>query len=375
MLDDLARKTNAVATGVPPTDAPESSNDLGVLLSLGVSTAPLGTSTGGFTFTFDNSTGTFTRTSQSFGPAFGKRSLTIGKGKASAGFNWLHAGYDSLGGLNLANGDLRPVRDARAADGTPLPYFYSSVRLGLTTDTYVGFVTYGVSNDLDVGVAAPWVRVSLSADVGLFGPNDEDLSPPGHLLVLPHTTASGLGDIEVFGKYRVWHHGEGGMAAELKVTLPTGNTSDLRGTGVTRTLVSAIWSHGGKLSPHANVGYELWSNAVMLDATGNVFARNQVDYGFGVELQVHPQATILFDVVGRRLLHGGVLGYEAVSSPGSTLETLVDLPKGLDVVSFAPGVKWNVAGRVLVTANTLLSLANQGLRANVIPVIGVEWAF
>jgi hypothetical protein len=375
MLDDLARKTTAVATGVPPAEIPASSDDdlVGALTSLEVSTAPLGTSTGGFTFTFDNSTGTFTRTSQSFGPAFGKRSLTIGKGKASAGFNWLHAGYDSLGGLNLANGDLRPIRDARAADGTPLPYFYSSVRLGLTTDTYVGFVTYGVSNDLDVGVAAPWVRISLSADVGLFGPGDEDLSPPGHLLVLPRTTASGVGDIAVFGKYRLWHHGEGGLAAELQVTLPTGNTSDLRGTGVTRTLVSAIWSRGGKLSPHANLGYELWSKAIPLNV--DVFGRNQVEYGFGVELQVHPRATILLDVVGRRLLHGGAVGYEADSFLGITSQALGALPKALDVVSCAPGVKWNVAGKVLVTANTLLSLANRGLRANVIPVIGVEWAF
>jgi hypothetical protein len=40
-------------------------------------------------------------------------------------------------------------------------------------------------------------------------------------------------------------------------------------------------------------------------------------------------------------------------------DALVALNESLDVVSFAPGVKWNVGGRVLLSANVLASLTNK----------------
>ena len=51
-------------------------------------TFPLGSSTGGLTYVFDESLGTLRRGSASFGPLFAERALTIGRGKLSAGFNY-----------------------------------------------------------------------------------------------------------------------------------------------------------------------------------------------------------------------------------------------------------------------------------------------
>ena len=48
-----------------------------------VSTFPLGSSSGGFTYGYDAALGTFSRTTQTFGPAFAERAATIGKGKFS----------------------------------------------------------------------------------------------------------------------------------------------------------------------------------------------------------------------------------------------------------------------------------------------------
>ena len=214
----------------------------------------------------------------------------------------------------------------------------------------------------------PWVRVSLGADVGLFSPDGEDLTPGGHELVLPHSSAAGVGDIALFARYRLMRRGEGGLAGEIEVRLPSGDTNELRGAGVTRTLVSAIWSLGGTVSPHANVGYEFWSNSITT-------ARNQVSYAFGLELKAHPRATAVIDVVGRRLLGGGRSAYVTFTEGTLSLDILSAVPEALDVVSFAPGVKWNVAGNVLLTANVLASITNQGLRANVVPVVGLDWAF
>jgi hypothetical protein len=57
------------------------------------------------------------------------------------------------------------------------------------------------------------------------------------------------------------------------------------------------------------------------------------------------------------------------------VEVLSVVPNALDVIAAVPGLKWNVAGNVLVTANFVTAIANTGLRANVIPVVGVDYAF
>src|SRR4030095_12746840 len=67
------------ALGVP-LGSEQSVSGWAALASLEVSTAPLGTSTGGFTFTFDPLLRTFRRSASSFGPAFAERGLTTGRG-------------------------------------------------------------------------------------------------------------------------------------------------------------------------------------------------------------------------------------------------------------------------------------------------------
>ena len=62
------------------------------------STFPLGSSTGGLTYVFDESVGTLQRSSGSFGPAFAERALTIGRGRLSAGFNYQRTAYRHIRG-------------------------------------------------------------------------------------------------------------------------------------------------------------------------------------------------------------------------------------------------------------------------------------
>jgi protein kinase-like protein len=239
----------------------------------------------------------------------------------------------------------------------------------------VGVVSFGASPNIDVGIAIPWVRISLDADIGLFTAENVDVTPGSHRLVLPRTSAAGVGDIALFGKYRIWRQSEGGLAGEIELRLPSGDTNSLRGLGVTRTLVSGIWSKGGKVSPHANAGFEFWSAGVSLVPSGQISVRHQLDYALGLEFEAHRRTTILLDVVGRRQFHGGRLAYRTVTVGPGTLDALLPISKGFDVVSVTPGVKWNAAGNVLLTGNIVASVANSGLRANVIPVVGMEWAF
>src|SRR5258705_3142862 len=265
-----ARSQAVTGLSLPQNDSQVAA--LAELLSLEVSTAPVGTSTGGFVFTFDSQIGTLTRAAKSFGPTFAKRSLTTGKGKFSTEFNWLHANYDSVGGLDLRNGDLLTAKNQKNLPGLPAA---AALRLDLSSNTVVGFATYGLTNDLDIGIVVPWTRVTVGADVRYLSASNVDITPGGGLLIVPRTSASGVGDIAVFGRYHVWHQAEGGLAVEIECRLPTGDTNALRGTGVTRTTTGAIWSRGGKVSPHANIGYGFWSAAGPISGTGDVFAKHQ----------------------------------------------------------------------------------------------------
>jgi hypothetical protein len=342
---------------------------LAALASLEVSTAPLGTSTGGFTFTFDPGVRVWTRSAPSFGPSFAERSLTTGRGKVSAGFNWLHASYDSFNDQDLDNFDFQPAQNIRGFADSPA---HTAIVLNFSTDTVVGYGHVGVTDSFDVGVAVPWIRVSMDGQGRIVGASGQTIATS----TLSETTSSGVGDIAVFGKYSFFQRGGGGAAAAIEFRLPTGDQNAFRGLDVTRTLVSGIWSLGGKVSPHANVGYEFWSDDVLISSTTSVFAKDQFKYAVGVEFAAHPRATVVLDLVGRGLRHGGQVGYQTfLGAGGTSIDALVGLPEGLNQVSVAPGVKWNAFGSFLLTGNVLLSASNSGLRAKTIPVFGVDWAF
>lgn len=353
-----------------PLGSEQSLSALANLASLEVSTAPLGTSTGGFTFTFDPLTRVWTRSAQSFGPSFTERSLTTGRAKVSAGFNWLHASYSAFGGQDLKNGDFRPARNVRLPP--PLPAVsYSSLELNLATDTLVMFGHAGVTDNFDVGVAVPIVRVTMDASGGLFNASGTNLQPS----LIPETSASGVGDLAVFAKYLLARQGEGGVAAAVEVRVPTGDKNALRGLEVTRTLTSLIWSRGGRISPHANLGYEFWSDEVPISSSGDVFARHAIKYAAGVEITATPRATVVLDFLGRHVRHGGQVAYRTFTAQGGSIDALVGIPEGIRQLSLAPGIKWNVWRSVLVTGNVLAAVSNNGLRANLTPVVGIDWAF
>ena len=370
LLDLQARANRFV--GLPADSGVGDVTLFASLAALEGSTAPYGTSTGGFTFTFDPGLGVWVRSARSFGPAFADRSLTIGRRKLSAGVNWLHSVYGSVAGLDLDNGELQPVKNSRGPVGLPE---YSALRLQFSSDVFVLFANLGITNNFDLGIAVPSIRHSLEGRLGIFS-GTTDVTD-GNMRI-PHQDAAGTGDVAIRGKFRLLPSNQGGVAALVEVVLPTGEKNELRGLGFTRTLVSGLWSRGGRVSPHVNVGYEFWSDEVRVSSRSDVVVKDQFKYALGAEFDLTHRATLLIDVVGRRLLNGGRAGYQTVHGlfgPGSSLDALIALPEGLNVITLAPGIKWNVWRSVLVTGSLLASLENDGLRARTVPVVGMDWAF
>jgi hypothetical protein len=340
------------------------------LVGLEVSTAPIGSSAGGFTFTFDPATRAFRRAAPSFGPMFGERAITAGEGRAGIGFNYIRTTYDAFDGVNLSDGSLRTVT---LLTGTT-PRATGTAQLTITTDTMVVFTNVALNRWFDAGVAVPIVNLRI-----------EGTHQIADLLSEGNASASGIGDIALRSKIRLYERDQGGVALGIDLRLPTGDPDAMLGAGVSRTLVSGIWSTtAGPFAPHASFGFEYWGDAFqvydpLLQAPIDA-GRHGVAYEGGVEWVASDRLTVNGELVGRTVNNGGRLAYRdlpMLPNPfGITTASVATVdPRGLHRIYGAAGIKWNFTGTALLTANLLMSVNDAGLRDHLTPVIGLDWGF
>src|SRR5688572_15114330 len=240
---------------------------------------PLGSSTGGFTYNFNEQSGIYTRNTESFGPAFTERAATIGRKKFSVGVNYQHTSFDTFGGQDLQDGSIAfylPHTDCCSAAAPPPsaqnPGFESdlvqaTLSLKATTDTVGVFANYGVTDRLDVGVAIPITHVALEADV-----NATILRLSSGDNVLVHTfvqgqnvtekifensgSATGIGDVVLRTKYNFLRAAGAWMSLGVDVRLPSGDEDNLIGLGTTQGKFFLIASSNNpRVSPHVNIGF------------------------------------------------------------------------------------------------------------------------
>lgn len=390
-----------------------------------LSSFPLASSAGGFSYRFDPVLGTFTRATESFGPIYAERADTIGKGKSNLGLNYSHFDFSRINDMSLQDGDLKLVF-------TPIPvpsYVAGDVITGalniqLTTDILAFVMTYGISDRFDIGAAIPIVKVDLSASTDATiqrlatGPCPAGTCPPSPTDVPIHRfpgdtssetfqqsgSATGVGDIVLRGKYRVAEGSAGGLALGADFRLPTGEERDLLGTGAWQARASLTWSvHLGTLSPHINGGYT-WSTNPPDDRTPEeknppppaqpvpqLTIPNEVDYTAGFDWAVHPRVTVAFDVIGRTFLQTQIVevqdqtftavtgGPQGGENPPRTVTAvfprLTTTQGDLNTLLGSFGLKVNPFANLLITANVLFSLTRQGLQTNIAPLIGVDYSF
>jgi hypothetical protein len=200
---------------------------------------PIGSSSGGFTYFYDATSGAAMRSSPSFGPAFAERPLTSGRGTFNVGITYLHRRFNELEGVDVDDGSLKfhGALDS-VFTGEPIDAVESTFKLKMKSDTTTLFATYGVLDKLDVSVAVPLQHVSIEAEVTSqllrFGPTS---GIPGSQIpagsASTSQSASGIGDIAVRAKYNIFNNSRGALAGGVDLRLPTGDETDMLGTGRT----------------------------------------------------------------------------------------------------------------------------------------------
>jgi hypothetical protein len=364
-----------------------------IALASQLAAVPLPTPASGFTYTFDSSLGVFQRSTQSFGPILTERAETIGKGKFTFGVTYQHFGFDSLEGLSLGAIPAVFTHDDSQLGGGRSDLVTTTNAIEAGVDQTVAFLSYGLGSRLDLSVAVPFVSVDLAArsdaqvqrvgtatspathyyedESGGFGVV-ETYRSSGH--------ASGIGDVIVRLKGTPVHNDSIAVALGVDARIPTGDEEDLLGLGAFGLKPFAVLSFSqGRVAPHLNLAY-MWNGESVLAgdvATGTKEdLPDQVQYAVGADIGVSKRLTLAFDFLGTYVIDSPRLVRGTFTAAnGQAFPQIGFVTESYNLASGAAGLKFNPFGRLLIDFNVLFKLDSAGLRDDITPLFGIEYAF
>lgn len=324
-----------------------------------LSTLPISSSAGGFTYRLDRTLGTMVLSSDSFGPFFVERSITGGERQLSFGLSYQRARYHEIDGRNLRDGTM--VATASRARGEPDAFDVETLVLQLDTDSVTVAGNFGVTDRFDVSAAIPLLRLTLS------GQRIDNYRGRELVQATASATASGFGDLVVRTKYNVLRSGASGVAVGSEIRLPTGNEQNLLGAGQAAIQPRVIASlEQDRVALHGNLGYSFRNPS------------NELDYGGAITVAGIPRLTLVGEVLGRRLGSFGRLTETIAPHPrlaGIDTIRLTSVPQATNRVIAMAGLKWNITGTLLLTANVMRPMTESGLNARWVPTVTFDYSF
>jgi hypothetical protein len=106
---------------------------------------------------------------------------------------------------------------------------------------------------------------------------------------------------------------------------------------------------------------------------------DQFQYAAGTDLAINPRFSLVFDLLGQRVLNSPRLSVYLLNATGAAgSASLPDIRFSTDsywVTDAALGFKTNVASRLLVNFNMRFNVGENGLADRVAPLLGIEWSF
>ncbi|MCU1381404.1 MAG: hypothetical protein JWL71_101 [Acidobacteria bacterium] len=327
-------------------------------LAANLATLPVTSSSGAFVYRFNPELGTVERATQSFGPFFTERASTAGRHQASFGLTMQQLHFTSLDGHNLRDGSL--VTTANQFTDESVPFDIDQLTLNIDASVATLYGNVGITDRLDVGVAVPFVALTLD------GSRVNTYRGRTFTQASGSARAVGLADLVVRTKYTVIADEATGLAALVDLRLPTGREQDLLGAGSASLKLSAIGSvEQGRLSAHANSGVSVGGLA------------RELTYGGAVGFAASGRVSLVGELLGRWINSPGHIVPVTAAHPSlSGVETIRLTPDAstLHLVTLVPGVKWNLTDTWVLAANVSIPLTTGGLTAPFTPFVGLDYA-
>ena len=372
-------------------------NSLNSFIGASISSFPLSSSTAGVTFDF--STGKPVPTSTSFGPIFSERGQTVGQGRINMGLNFTVINFSKVRGISTQDMRLTFTHEDVGEPGlgdSPNEFdtmdFY--MNMDITASVFALYFTYGVTDRFDISVAVPFINVNIIADpvaeMNSFTwvSNDSANHFFGGTQTEPILTksptpinddATGMGDIALRAKYNFVRDKAVDFSAMLEYRMDTGDAENFLGAGYSSLRTVVIGSKIlGDFAPHINLAY--WKKFTDLD-------RDEFELILGFDQKIADWFTLVIDVLGRFDLGDPIENQQFPENVninwtvGNTNYTksvsLTNIPNYSrdNIIDAAFGFKMNLKQSLLIIANVFVPLNDAGLRASVIPTIGMEFSF
>jgi hypothetical protein len=365
-------------------------------LGRNVANMPIGSTSGSETFRFVG--GVPVKTSTSAGPIFAERPQTLGRGRVLTGVNRSGFRFATLRGVDMKNinltfthqnvdfpGCATTFGDDCAKYGVPV-FENDVIAFNLSIDLHVNvtslYLTYGLTDKIDVGVVMPVVEASFDgssrAEVRPFGGttaahyfSGTSTNPVLSAERQTHGNATGLGDVALRFKGNFRDTQNSSVALLVDARLPTGSEKDLLGAGnFSARGMAIIASRFGDFSPHLNVGYLYRAGDKENDAVVGTAGFDQ-RLGAGVTLAADVVSEL--QVGDSKLVLPAIVHYEA---PFQRTVNPTEIPDTRDdVINGSFGFKVSAAKNTTAVVNTLFPLNRGGLRSNLIYTVGLEYSF
>jgi len=369
---------------------------LGNAIGTNVAGIPVSATSGGTTFRFE--VGAPVRTSVSPGPVFAERAQTLGRGRVFVGANINRLHFTTLRGIGLDDIRLNFVHEnvtGPACDSIQgqscapygIPRLENDVielrlRLDLAMTVTSFFVSFGLLDRVDVGVALPIVTTSLvgTSDAQIISFADSLAAhffggtPANPILTTSRAvtgSSTGVGDMAVRVKVNVTQSERTGFALLGDARFPTGSAADLLGSGhFSARGLGILSARFGPFAPHANIGYLLRSSDSLNSAV-------LVTVGF--DHLMAPWATMAADLVSELQV-----GESKVKLPGTvtydvpfhrTVEPTNIPNQRDDIINASFGFKFLTGSGITIVTNTMWPLNRGGLRSNVVWTAGLDYNF
>jgi hypothetical protein len=403
---------------------------------------PLASPSSGITFTWNPAAKAFTSSTDSFGPILGERAETIGKYRVFLGFDYQFFDFKKLDGMSLKslsvvlpqpddtttffqNGGTGPVCSARApASNTTSPLSFDQCgyirdvistvnNVDLKIHQFTTFITFGLTNRIDVSVAIPIenVRMGVTSNATIvhndsptrffhaFKPRPD--CPTVNNFCLQQTfsdfgTASGIGDITLRVKGTAWKGERAALGLGVDVRVPTGQQLDFLGAGAAGVKPFVVWSYRSRISPHALTGYEVNGSSVIggsLTTGTKDRLPSQLTYSVGADVWITKWLTGAFDIVGQQVFQAkssSLTTFQDVGQcqdtqtqcdpakptlPPNTYNVITQTTRTYNISNASVGVKMKPFSNLLITGNVLIKLNDGGLRSNFVPLVGLSYTF
>jgi hypothetical protein len=355
---------------------------LGAALATSVGNVPTATATSGVTFRFEG--GVPVAEEVSAGPIFAERAQTLGQGRLFVGANLTGVSFDEVRGLPTSGLELvfvhENVGDAAFGD----PFFEGDVieveaDMELSVQVATLFATYGLLENVDLGVIVPLVNASLEgtslatvrpvpgSTVHAFGTQE---NPSSTATSSADASAVGIGDVGARLKVGLRRSPTLGVALLGDVRLPTGDEEDFLGSGETTVRGLVIVSgRRGNFYPHLNAGF-------LVNGAEN--QPNAALATVGFDQLLTPWATLAVELITSWQVGDGIeFPQEArFDVPAGRVVDLTNIPDGEDhLIDLSVGAKFTTGSGLRVVTNAFLPVNSGGLRPSLGWTVGLEYDF